>query len=307
MVQGLRAAGALIASSAALAAGCGDDRTTAPAADERRPASATATAPAAPAPDLAAVARRALGTRTGGVVVLDARTGRTVAAAGRGGHDPRRTRVRPGSTYKTLVAAAALQARVITAGTQLEGDAIPELGMTNFRGERFGPIDVADGLVVSSNTAFVDLSLRVGRRRLFAAARRAGFPVTPAPLQDGTGAYVDPDETQVATVHDLAQLAATFAHDRVWRPEVAATVRGAMADAVRRGTAKTLRDLRPRVAAKTGTMGRADGRTQASLIALTPADAPRYAVAASVVARPGELGDDAAGPVVRRVLRALPG
>lgn len=92
---------------------------------------------------------------------------------------------------------------------------------------------------------------------------------------------------------------------RVWRPRTSALLRAALRRAVLEGTGQSMADPDLAIAAKTGTERRADGRIQASVVALAPADRPTVALAVSVVAEPWETGGSAAGPIARAVLRRL--
>ena len=251
----------------------------------------------------------------GAAVAVDVRTGEVAvwAGGGRGGH-PGRSRVPPGSTLKAVIAAAALDAGVITPSTRLDGDGTVVPGELNVGGERYGPIDVATALVRSSN------ALRASGTRVLGGVRDgSGTNQFLGP----DGRFRDPDRLRVSTAAQLARNAAALVDGSVPRLRLSReapsgrtrafgagavrTVRRAMRRVVTEGTAASLRDTRVPVAAKTGTMPRGDGRTQDSMIALVPAGRPRYAVAVTVAAPAGTTGDQAAGPIARRVLDALAG
>jgi peptidoglycan glycosyltransferase len=150
-----------------------------------------------------------LGDQRGAVVALDAATGEIVAWVSSPSYDPNRLtgpaavgdgedlanrtdlplvdRVRqavypPGSTFKVLVAAAALDAG-LSPDTLLEDLAEyrapgTELPITNFRD---GPcadgatISLAEALVVSCNTVFAALGVDLGGERIADTSRDAGF------------------------------------------------------------------------------------------------------------------------------------
>lgn len=273
------------------------------------------------------VATRAMKGTGGSAVVLELPSGEVLARAGR---SAARSLVRPGSTLKSIIAVAALDARVDVA--ELDGDG-SKTGLTNAGGERTPPLTLEDALVRSTNTAFADLLERIAPWRMQDALRRVGYfkPLTPGGVASGRpivprgygsgtrkfidadGTFHDPDRLQVSTPLQLAVNAASLADGRlpeafgnrrrVWSASAARRVRRAMRAVVTRGTATSLKGLD--VAAKTGTMPRDDGRVQASLIALVPAGKPRYAVAVTRPAPRDATGDSAAGPPMRAIVRAL--
>ena len=84
----------------------------------------------------------------------------------------------PGSTFKMLVALAALEDNLIAPDETVGCD-----GVYRFAGEEFhcwvpgghGPVNMIDALERSCDTYFYDLALRVGINRIEAMARRFGF------------------------------------------------------------------------------------------------------------------------------------
>ena len=284
------------------------------------------------------VAKRQLRGRDGAVVALELSSGRILVLAEAGSIRAGRTLVPPGSTLKALFAGAALEEGLITTSTRLDGDGTVVPGTANAGGERFGPIGVGEALVRSSNTAFIDLTVRLGARGVERAlrdagwGRRASLELPSADLVAGEadvpwvlrdGAYRDPDRENRATVAHLAVLAAAIAGDgrlprgrlaeggaletagRLWSARTSAALRGPLRRAVTDGTGTSMDDSDLAIGAKTGTMPRDDGRTQASVLAWAPADRPTHALAVSVIAEPGQTGGTAAGPIARAVLKAL--
>jgi len=91
----------------------------------------------------------------------------------------------PGSTFKPLAAAAALEAGMPQ--TQyLVGDGPIELDyrgapqpwrVDNFAGEQHGPVALADAVVYSVNTAFAQIGVAVGPDKIAHVARRLGIDV----------------------------------------------------------------------------------------------------------------------------------
>ena len=131
-------------------------------------------------PDVQRAAVTALAGRLGGVVALDPVTGRVRAAAGIGlsGLQP------PGSTFKIITLAAALEARKtrmaerfpVQTETLLEG-----VGLENANGESCGGT-LVQSFAHSCNTVFAPLGAELGAERLVAAAERFGFNAEP-PIQ----------------------------------------------------------------------------------------------------------------------------
>ena len=91
----------------------------------------------------------------------------------------------------------------------------------------------------------------------------------------------------------------------MWGARTNRILRAALRRVVTNGTGTPMRDPDLPIAAKTGTIPLRDGSTQASVIALAPAARPRVAVAVSVKAPGAQTGGEAAGPIARRLLRAL--
>jgi peptidoglycan glycosyltransferase len=99
-----------------------------------------------------------------------------------------------------------------------------------------------------------------------------------------------------------------------WRravsPEVAAVVRDAMVEVVRRGTARALQVPNVTTAGKTGTAQLGNGTSHAWIIGFAPAEAPRVAIAVIVEAQPGaseQTGGRVAAPIAKAVLEAALG
>lgn len=94
---------------------------------------------------------------------------------------------------------------------------------------------------------------------------------------------------------------------RALTPEVASTIRDAMVEVARNGTAKALQVPGVTTAGKTGTAELGNGTSHAWIIGFAPAEAPRVAVAVIVEAQPGaseQTGGRVAAPIGRAVLEA---
>ena len=92
----------------------------------------------------------------------------------------RATQVRyaPGSTFKLVSLAAALDSGVTTLDTTIEAPASMDIGnakVTNDHDADYGTISLQKALVVSSNTAFGQVGTKVGPDRLVSYAKGFGF------------------------------------------------------------------------------------------------------------------------------------
>lgn len=234
-------------------------------------------------PGVQAAAARAIAGRVGGAAALDARTGEVRAIAGIAFSSPQP----PGSTFKIVTATAALEARLVRASDRFPVETkavIDGTDLENANGERCGGT-FAQSFAESCNSVFAPLGVRVGARRLLAAARRYGFDEDPGipgalpstlPRREELAAPFALGSTAIgqgkllATPLQLASMAQTVAAGglrarpallarrgvrpvRVTSPEVARTVGRLMADVVAYGTGKKASLLPVRVAGKTGT------------------------------------------------------
>jgi peptidoglycan glycosyltransferase len=165
-------------------------------------------------PDLQQLAMRLLGGRRGSVVALDPRTGAVLALVSSpsfdpnvlSSHDPGKIRTTyerlskqadkplldrateevypPGSTFKVITAAAALEAGM-TPDTQLDcSSSIPlpqtRIRLRNFSGESCAPkVTLTEALQHSYNTTFASLGMKVGADKLQDMAEKFGFNARP--------------------------------------------------------------------------------------------------------------------------------
>lgn len=290
-------------------------------------------------------AERALAGRRGAVVVLRPQTGEVLAMSshptfspaelprlltGREEAAPLLNRATqglypPGSTFKVLTMAAALDAGLIASSEQLTA--------------------LKQALAISSNTPFANLVLQLGARELAAAAGRAGFgarliaevpgAVSPLPTAATAGDLTQAGIGQghlVATPLQMAVVAAAIANQGiamkphlvrevraadgrtarmvraeslgppVFSPAAARAVTEAMVLAVEEGTARAAAVPGVRVAGKTGTAEAPNGDTHAWFIGFAPAFQPEVAVA--VVIEGGGSGGRVAAPAGGAVLAA---
>ncbi len=149
------------------------------------------------------VATRALGDRVGSVVALDAKTGAVRVMVSNPGYDPtevadgatftalatdntaRRLVNRatfdafpPGSTFKTVTAAAALDSGRYEPGSQVSAPAkkvVSGVPLSNFDNEDFGTIDLTTALTKSVNTVWAEVGVKIGRSTMQDYMERFGF------------------------------------------------------------------------------------------------------------------------------------
>jgi penicillin-binding protein A len=123
--------------------------------------------------DVQRAAVAALAGRFGGVAALDAATGEVRALAGIAFSGPQP----PGSTFKIVTAAAALEAGIVRPRTRFPVESattIDDVELKNTNRESCGGTFVAS-FAHSCNTVFAPLGVRLGAERLVAMAERFGF------------------------------------------------------------------------------------------------------------------------------------
>jgi peptidoglycan glycosyltransferase len=136
------------------------------------------------APSVQEAAVAALAGRYGGVVAIRPRTGEILAAAGIGfsGLQP------PGSTFKVITVAGALQAGVVKPTDEFPIATSARLAgveLQNANGEACGG-SLASSFAESCNSVFGPLGARLGAQRLVSAAERFGFNQPPGVLGAAT-------------------------------------------------------------------------------------------------------------------------
>ena len=252
-------------------------------------------------------ARDALGDQHGAVVALEPSTGKILALVSTPGFDPNALATHdtaaagltyreldqadgnpmrsnatqetyaPGSTFKLVTAAAALESGDYTPDSPLPAPTVLDLPQTsatlgNFGGEGCGgdPISLADALRVSCNTAFASLGMDLGGDAIREQADRFGFddPSLTVPLPVSESVFpTDLDAPSTAqsaigqrsvraTPLQMAMVASAIANDgRLMRPYLVDSVRSAdlrdvtttepelLSTAVSPGTASALRDM----------------------------------------------------------------
>ena len=146
-------------------------------------------------PDLQLAAVSALAGRSGGVAVLDARTGDVRALAGPAFSGPQP----PGSTFKIVTTTAALQNGVVSLDDEfqvVDGANVGGRFIYNAHGEYCGG-NFRESFAHSCNSVFAPLGVEVGDESLVATAERFGFNSEPT-LYDAEGtAAIDPPESTI--------------------------------------------------------------------------------------------------------------
>lgn len=207
--------------------------------------------------ELQRAAEEALGDRPGAVVVLEPSSGEILAMASSPEFDPnlleeqlsrppgesaffnRATQGQypPGSSFKPVVLAAALESRVTVPGALFDDRgsiAVEGRTIRNAGDAAHGLLALDDALAVSSNVVFAGLALEVGAEPLRAVAEAFGFGAAPGRLQvaAAAGNLPGPEELSGAALAEagigqgellvtplqMAAFAAAVANGG-WRPE----------------------------------------------------------------------------------------
>lgn len=132
--------------------------------------------------------------KSGSVIVMDPATGAILAMASYPSFDPNTFRkfpaaawrnrpvqdfFEPGSTFKIITAAAALEERKVTPSQiidcEMGGINIGSVRVREHGNERFGLISFEEILAHSSNVGTIKVGLSLGRRGLYSYARKFGF------------------------------------------------------------------------------------------------------------------------------------
>lgn len=155
-------------------------------------------------PGAQAVAKQALGGRRGSVVAIEPDTGRLRTMVSLPDFDPNTVRERfdelssapssplfnratqarypPGSTFKALTAAAALDSGEFTPNSTVSGQngkPISAVPLENFGSQDFGQVTLTESLTKSINTAWAEVGERLGDRTMLRYMRRFGFGSEP--------------------------------------------------------------------------------------------------------------------------------
>ena len=271
--------------------------------------------------------------RSGTAIVMDPWTGEVLALAddpnydirtyGRFSEDARRNRAvmdayEPGSTFKLITAAAALDSGKVTTSDRFPArDEITIGGRTIHNAEDglmasgAGSETLGDIVVYSHNVGAAEVALAIGRHTMDATIRRFGFGEITKIGYGGIllrpriiSAVLD---AQGRTIRRFGRLA----EGRVISERTAATLRSFLRGVVTRGTGRDGAQVAGyTTAGKTGTAqipengGYAAGGYIASFIGYVPADVPRYLILVKVDRPSGAIyGGAVAAPVFARIAR----
>ncbi|HET6506477.1 MAG TPA: penicillin-binding transpeptidase domain-containing protein [Baekduia sp.] len=294
-------------------------------------------------PGLQRVATQALGSKLGGVAVLNPRTGDVYALAGIAVSAPQP----PGSTFKIITLSAALASGKATPSSSYPVQTSATLSgvkLANASGESCGG-SLAQSFADSCNSVFAPLGVKVGAQRLVERAEAFGFNETPRvpvakpntipaakdlPDAINVGSAAIGQNKDLATPLGMASVAATIGNhgvrakprvvsedkiikNRAVSAKVAGQVRDMMIGVVRGGTGTAAALPGVTVAGKTGTAelrftgngGSDPSNTDAWFVAFAPASDPKVAVGVMLVG--AGAGGKAAAPIARKVLAAALG
>jgi peptidoglycan glycosyltransferase len=151
-------------------------------------------------PDGQRAALSALAGRAGSVVAIEPASGRVRALVAVPGFDPNRvpesfaelnrapgsplfnratqSGYPPGSTFKVVTAAAALDSGRYTPQSTVDGKSPKRIGgvpLTNFGGQDYGLVTLTTALTKSINTVWAQVGERLGKERMYEYMRRFGF------------------------------------------------------------------------------------------------------------------------------------
>jgi hypothetical protein len=285
----------------------------------------------------------ALGDRLGGVAVLRPRDGSVLALAGLAVSAPQP----PGSTFKIVTLAAALQAGIARPSSTYPVRTFATLSgvrLRNASDESCGGT-LVNAFAISCNSVFAPLGARLGARRLVSMAEAFGFneqPRVPAAkvsrisppsrLRDAlaVGASAIGQDRDLATPLQMASVAATIGERgvrarprvvrsdpvvrrRVVRARIAGQVRSMMIGVVRGGTGTAAQVPGVEVAGKTGTAelrptaGGPPDPRNTDAWFVAFAPASKPRYAVAVMLVGAGAGGAAAAPVARSVLSAALG
>ncbi len=295
-------------------------------------------------------AEAAFGGTTGGAVVLDPQKGDILAAVASSPFDPNNYvgvadiepfnralsgLYPPGSSLKAMTASAALDTGEMKPSSTLTGPK-EYRGVRNFESGEFGTLDFATALKYSVNTAFAQIALELGSKRLFEYSNRFGFNRKPSmalgaatssfpkPLDEGDLMWGSIGQAQVlASPLHMATIAAAIANDgtrmepridmltdptgeRAIKQKTAKTMVELMRNVVIGGTGSAANITGLEVAGKTGTAEVDVGgerKNHAWFICFAPATDPKVAVA--VVSEYGGVGGQVAAPLAASILTSV--
>jgi peptidoglycan glycosyltransferase len=155
-------------------------------------------------PEAQRAANDALGARKGAIVALDPQSGAVLAMVSKPDYDPnqvpeqfaqlnqqedsplfnRATQASypPGSTFKVVTSAAALDSGEYTPDSLIDGSngkRISGVPLANFGGQDYGAVSLTDALTNSVNTVFGEIGEKLGKETMYEYMERFGFNAKP--------------------------------------------------------------------------------------------------------------------------------
>lgn len=156
------------------------------------------------------------GAKAGSVVIMDPKTGGILAMASLPSYDPTHFNefdkslfknpvvaqsYEPGSTFKTVIMAEALDERVLTSSTMIDEKGpvtVSGYMIKTWNSQYHGPITATQVVEYSSNVGMVDVAKRLGKDRVIAAIKKFGFGAkTNIDLEDEATPEMRPDKSWV--------------------------------------------------------------------------------------------------------------
>lgn len=194
-------------------------------------------------------------------VVMDPKTGEILAMASRPTYNPNRfgeypadvwknravsSVYEPGSTFKSIVAAAALQEEVVAPNDWFHDPGfvlVSDQRIQNWNGESFGTVTFTDVVKYSLNTGFALVGLDLGAARLTEYAKRFGFGsltgielpaeeegilLDPAEMRDSDIATMSIGQSIAVTPLQLVTAMSAIANDGIlMKPHIVKSIRNA--------------------------------------------------------------------------------
>lgn len=210
-------------------------------------------------------------------IVLNPRTGEVLAMANRPGYNPNKfasynaesfknravsTIYEPGSTFKTIVAAAGLQQGVVTPNEMFADKGYIDIGgrrINNWTSDPYGSVSFLTILKESINTGFVQVGMRLGAAKITDFARSFGFGKAtgidlpgeeegilfdPKEMSDSDLATMSIGQSIAVTPIQLVRAVAAIANDGVLlKPRIIKEVKNADGTAESQGAPEVVRQV----------------------------------------------------------------
>jgi len=256
---------------------------------------------------LEAAAEKALKGKVGTIIVADVKNGKILLC-----YDPQKIaakKIQAGSTLKIITAFAALTKGISNAERKINCKGAGcwyELG--------HGPLNIIEALSFSCNNHFKELGRELGAKKLLGYYKAFGLLDLDKQYyfsnKEAAGMAIGENKDLLVSPLDMLSVVLTFAsRGKTQTPKfrnhgaVFDLIREGMHEATILGTARALRDLKVRVAGKTGTVASSDGlaATNGWFVGYAPLDNPLIALV--VFVQKGQ-GYSHAVPAAKKILKA---